>query len=140
MNFHLRAAVMAALVGLCGFTGGRAEAQTIYFDVHSVAMRSGESLELGQVYAIGLTCKSLLTAKPEVEIMDGPPGVTAFIRDEPVVPRSVGCAKPVDGGKLLISTGHIDDYSKTRMVLRIKMKTKNGDRQYSRDVNVTLFP
>jgi len=57
-----------------------------------------------------------------------------------VVPRSVGCAQAVPGGKLMISAKGIEDYSRTRMVLRIKLKTTLGDRQISRDVNVSLFP
>jgi len=40
----------------------------------------------------------------------------------------------------MISAKGIEDYSRTRMVLRIKLKTTLGDRQISRDVNVSLFP
>jgi len=108
--------------------------------VHNIALKSGESAELGQVYYIGATCKSLLKSTPEVEILDGPPGITAAIREEMVVPRSVGCAKPVPGGKLIITAKEIEDYGRARLVLRIKLKTSLGDRQYSRDVNLSLIP
>jgi hypothetical protein len=122
------------------FANDEATAQTIYFGVEDIALKNGESTEFGEVYYIGQNCKSLLKATPEVEILDGPPGVTAAIREEMIVPRSVGCAKPVPGGKLVISVQGIEDYSRTRMVLRIKLKTSLGDRQYSRDVNISLLP
>jgi hypothetical protein len=118
----------------------RANAQTVYFDVHSIALKSGESAELGQVYYIGTTCKSLLKATPEVEILDGPPGVTAAIKEEMVVPRTLGCTKPVPGGKLIVTASEVEEYGRARMVLRIKLKTSLGDRQYSRDVNISLIP
>ena len=47
---------------------------------------------------------------------------------------------PVPGGKLVISAQGVEDYSRTRMVLRIKLKTSLGDRQYTHDVNISLFP
>jgi hypothetical protein len=119
---------------------GGAQAQTIYFGVHNVALKNGESMELGQVYYIGANCKSLLKGTPEVEILDGPPGVTAAIREEKVVPRGLGCANAVPGGKLMLSAKDIEDYSRTRMVLRVNFKTQLGDRQISRDVNISLFP
>jgi hypothetical protein len=122
------------------FASGGATAQTIYFGVDDIALKNGESTEVAEVYYIGQNCKSLLKATPEVEILDGPPGVTATINNAKVVPRSVGCASPVPGGKLVISAQGIEDYSRTRMVLRIKLKTSLGDRQYSRDVNISLFP
>jgi len=122
------------------FVSDGATAQTIYFGVSDIALKNGESTELGDVYYIGSNCKSLLKATHEVEILDGPPGVTAAINEAKVVPRTVGCASPVPGGKLVISAQGIEDYSRSRMVLRVKYKTTLGDRQLSRDVNVTLFP
>src|SRR5262245_50279397 len=132
------------IFGLCFllsvFSSFGAKAQTIYFGVQNVALKSGESAELAQVYYIGANCKSLLKARPEVEIMDGPPGVTAAIREEMVVPRGLGCAQAVQGGKLVITANEIEDYGRARLVLRIKLKTSVGDRQYSRDVLLSLIP
>jgi hypothetical protein len=85
-------------------------------------------------------CKSLLKAVPEVEILDGPPGVTAAIKGDKIVPRGFGCTKPVSGGKLIITANEVEEYGRARMVLRIKLKTSIGDRQYSRDVNISLIP
>src|SRR5215831_2731666 len=85
------------------FASGGATAQTIYFGVDDIALKNGESTEVAEVYYIGQNCKSLLKATPEVEILDGPPGVTATIREEMVVPRGLGCAQGVPGGKLVIT-------------------------------------
>ena len=117
-----------------------ASAQTIYFAVSNVALKNGESIQLGDVYYISTECRSLLTATPEVEIMDGPPGVAVTIKKAMVVPRAVGCAKEIPGGKIMISANDIEDYSHTRMVVRIKYPTKSGDILRSRHINVTLFP
>jgi len=121
------------------FSGG-AQAQTIEFTVTNIGLKSGESTELNDIYFINTNCKSLLTATPEVEILDGPPGVTATINPAKVVPRGYSCAKPVAGGKLVISAKDVQDYSFTRMVLRISFKTEVGDRQRTENINVALFP
>ena len=132
--------VLALSCFASSFVNDGATAQTIYFGVSDIALKNGENTELAEVFYIGANCKSLLKATPEVEILDGPPGVTAAINEAKVVPRTVGCASPVPGGKLVISAQGIEDYSRSRMVLRIKFKTSLGDRQLSRDVNVSLFP
>lgn len=82
----------------------------------------------------------MLTATPEVEVMDGPPGVAVSIKQAMVVPRYHGCGKPVTGGKMLFSASNIEDYSYTRMVLRVTYKTRSGNVQRSQHVNVALFP
>jgi hypothetical protein len=125
---------------VCVLANPGVKAQTIYFGVHDIALRSGESAELADVYYISHDCRSLLKAAPEVEVLDGPPGVNAAIKEEKIVPRTFGCTKPVSGGKLILTASEIEEYGRARMVLRIKMKTSQGDRQYSRDVNVSLIP
>jgi hypothetical protein len=124
----------------CILTTANATAQTIYFGVHDIALKSGESAELADVYYISHDCKSLLKAAPEVEILDGPPGVTAAIKEDKIVPRTLGCTKPVPGGKLIVTASEVEEYGRARLVLRVKLKTSQGDRQWSRDVNITLIP
>jgi hypothetical protein len=125
---------------LMSLSGGSAQSQTIQFTVRDVALKSGESTELGDVFYITTGCKSILKGTPEVEILDGPPGVTAVINPAKVVPRGLGCANPVSGGKLVIAAKDIQEPSYTRMVLRINYKTLNGDRQRSENINISLFP
>ena len=138
---HVRSALYAGIaIFFFACVAEHAQAQTIQFNVDDVALRSGESIEFGDVYFIGVNCRSLLTATPEVEVMDGPPGVAVSIKQAMVVPRYHGCGKPVAGGKMLFSANNVEDYSYTRMVLRVTYKTRNGNLQRSQHVNVTLFP
>lgn len=116
------------------------QAQTIDRPYINVALKNGETSEVHDVFYIGHNCRALTTATPEVEVLDGPPGVNVVIKPAMVVPRGLGCAKPVSGGKLYFSAKEIDDYSHTTMVVRITYKTREGDRKFSRHYNVTLFP
>jgi len=138
VDFRNKAALLWLLLLL--LVGGGAQAQSIQFTVKEIALKNGDSTELGDVFYISTNCKSLLKGTPEVEILDGPPGVTAVINAAKVVPRGYSCAKPVSGGKLVITAKDIQDYSYTRMVLRIRYKTLVGDRESSQNINITLFP
>lgn len=131
---------LAVLCLLCCLGGSVAKAQTIQMSVRNVALKNGETMEFGDVYLISTECRSLLTATPEVEVMDGPPGVEVTIKQAMVVPRVYSCAKPVSGGKMTITAKDVEDYSYSRMVLRIKYKTRSGERQQSQHINLTLFP
>ena len=139
MHIRTKAAVVVALLSLILF-GGNAHAQTIQYIAKDIALKSGESTELGDVYFITSNCKSVLKATPEVEILDGPPGVTAVINAAKVIPHGYGCANPVAGGKLLISAKDVQEYSLTRMVLRVRYETLDGPRQRMESVNLALFP
>jgi len=116
------------------------EAQTIQRPNLNIALKKGETVEVQNIYLIGHNCRALTTTTPEIEVMDGPPGVTAEIKPAMVTPRGLGCAKPVSGGRLYFSAKEVDDYSHTTMVVRVTYKTRDGDRKYSHHYNVTLFP
>ena len=137
MRFTHLCAVPALAIMLLG---GGVQAQTIQWTVHDIALKNGETTELGDVFFINANCKSLLKETPAVEIIDGPPGVTATINAAKVVPRVYSCSKPVAGGKLLLAAKDIHEQSYTRMVLRIHYKTLNGDRQRAENINISLFP
>jgi hypothetical protein len=104
-----------------------------------LALRSGETTELSQVYYIA-NCKSQLKSPPAVEVIDGPPGITVSVKEAMVVPRVHGCARPVAGGKLMITANDVEDESHTRLTIRITYKTKDGERQSSAVYNLSLFP
>ena len=72
--------------------------------------------------------------------MDGPPGVSVAINAAKIVPHGYGCAKPIAGGKLVISAKDVQDYSYSRMVLRIRYQTLDGPRERTQNVNISLFP
>jgi hypothetical protein len=106
----------------------------------SVALRTGETFELADFYYVSRDCKSLLTATPEVEIMEGPPGVTVAIKDAMVTPHALSCANPVRGGKVTVTATDVAKQSVSTLVLRFKYKTRSGDRQSSRSYKLSLFP
>ncbi len=122
------------------FGGETAHAQTIQLRAREISLRNGESTELADVYLIGTGCHSVLKGTPEVEIMEGPPGVTAVINPAKVVPYAHSCANPVAGGKLVLTAKDVQDYSYTRMILRVNYKTAEGIRQYSEHINIAVFP
>jgi hypothetical protein len=140
VQIRQKGVLILSLLALAASFAGDAHSQTIQYAVRQIALKSGESTELADVYYVSTNCKSLLKDTPKVEILDGPPGVTAAINPAKVVPRVLGCANPVAGGKLVITAKDIEDYSFTRMVLRIDYNTSSGERQNSVNVNVTLFP
>jgi len=106
----------------------------------SLALKSGETADLG-IESWVVNCRSLLTGPITVEIMEGPLGMTASVREQKVIPRKLNCANEVPGGHLLV-TAPKDVTAKIQgtLTLRLKYPTKDGDRQLSRTVNVTLFP
>ncbi|MBX9776407.1 MAG: hypothetical protein K2Y71_18670 [Xanthobacteraceae bacterium] len=139
---HVRSGSIVVAVSLClaWLVGATAQAQTIHVSIDDIALRNGESIEFGDVFLVGSDCRSRLTAVPTVEIMDGPPGVAVAVKEAMVVPHGHGCGKSVRGGRVIITAREIDEYSYTRMVLRITYKTPNGNLQRSQHINVALFP
>ena len=77
---------------------------------------------------------------PEIEILEGPTGVSFAIKEEQVLPRRQGCAAKVPGGKLILTANGITERTEANLVYRLKYKTKDGDRQMSSVYNVSLFP
>lgn len=119
---------------------GATQAQTIHVSVEDIALRNGETIEFGDVYLIGTDCSSLLTREPQVEVLEGPPGVAVAIKRATIVPYERGCETSVLGGKMLITARDIVEYSYSRMILRIRYETPSGNVQRSQHINVTLFP
>jgi hypothetical protein len=108
-------------------------------NTQSYALKSGESVEIMDLYWV-VNCRSQLTSTPEVTVLDGPPGVTAAVAEATVLPRFQQCSKPVKGAKLRLSADKIEDQSYSMMTLRIKYKTKDGEREKSMTFSLALFP
>jgi len=125
-----------AIAGILGSAG--AHAQTIRGS-HSIALKSGESIEVLDVFYV-INCKSILKGTPEVEILDGPPGVTATVREKMVLPRAGHCANRVPGGTLVLTAKEIEDPSYTPITLRFIFRTKEGQRTLSQVYNLSLIP
>jgi hypothetical protein len=137
MNFKLIGRVLIIVLGSA--VAKSAQAQSWQMNSNSYALKSGESVEIMDLYWV-TNCQSLLTSPPVVTVLDGPPGVTASATETMVTPRFQQCAKPVKGAKLRLSADKIEDQSYSMMTLRIKYKTKDGERDKSFTFNIALFP
>jgi hypothetical protein len=105
----------------------------------SIALKSGESVELGPIYWIA-NCRSIMIGLPDIEILEGPPEITLTIKEGQVLPRRQNCANKVAGGTLVATAKEIKEKAETKLTYRVKYKTKDGDRQTSNVYNLSLFP
>lgn len=129
----------ALTIGLSSISASSVHAQSWQMNTQSYALKSNESVEVGDIYWV-VNCQSQLKGTPEVDILDGPPGVKASIGEAMVLPRFQQCSRPVKGGKLKLSADKIEDQSYSMMTLRIKYKTKDGERDKSMTFSLALFP
>ena len=107
--------------------------------IPSVGLKSGESVEVSDLW-YALNCRYILTATPTAEVLEGPSEITVTVKEAMVVPRAQECNKQVKGGKLVFTAKDINDYSSSKLTVRITFKTKDGETQRSVSYNVTLFP
>jgi hypothetical protein len=107
--------------------------------VRTIAMKSGETVELGSAYW-ATNCKSIAIGEPQAEILEGPPELTLTVRPGMVVPRAQGCINQIPGGTLVAEAKEIPEKKSARLVIRVKFKTKDGDRQAAQTYFVELFP
>jgi hypothetical protein len=106
---------------------------------HTVALKSGESEEVSDLYYVQ-NCASLLNSPPQVEVVDGPPGVKASIKEDMVLPRLQKCPAKVKGGKLVVSTGSVEDPSFSQLTVRVTFDTREGVRKQTFLINLSLVP
>lgn len=141
MRLRLRSILALGSFALASFlANGIANSQTIHVPVRNIVLKNGETTEFADIWMISRDCKSLMSGTPQVEVMEGPPGVTVEIRPAQVVPRQLSCANPIAGGKLFIAAKGVEEYSRSTMVLRVTYKTRSGDRQKAEHISVTLYP
>ncbi len=127
--------LLAALIVQSPF----AQAQSWQTRSTSLALKAGESAEIGDLFMVS-NCRSLLKSTPQATILSGPPSVTVEVKDADVMPRIAQCSRPVKGGKLIVKAGDVQDESETTMTIRISYDTKDGPRQAGYNVNLSLFP
>ena len=134
MRIASKAVSVIALAGCAvAFCGAGAHAQD------RIALKSGESVELGTVYWVS-NCRSIMLGLPEAEILEGPPGVTLSIKEGMVLPRRQSCATQVPGGTLVLTARDITEPAVAKLTYRIKYKTKDGDRLRGNVYLVSVFP
>lgn len=124
------AAMAYAVIACCGID---ARAQD------RIAVKSGESVELGSVYWIS-NCRSIMLGLPEVEVLEGSPDLALSIKEGPVLPRRQNCASRVPGGTVVLTAKEIKEPGTARLTYRLKYKTKDGDRSRSQVYMISLFP
>jgi hypothetical protein len=115
---------------------GPANAQGV---LPEIAVKNGESVDLGTVYYVS-QCRSIMIGLPDIEVLEGPKNVTLSIREEDVLPRRQGCAAKVAGGTLVLTAKDVTEPAQAKLTYRTNYKTKDGPRQTSRSIMVSLFP
>jgi len=126
------------IAGALGIAGAQAQNMTIRGS-DTIALKGGESQEVGEIYYV-TNCISLLKSMPQVEIVQGPPGVTAEMKEAMVVPREQRCPLPLKGAKLFIAAKGVEDPSYSPLILRITYDTREGERKLSHIYNLYLVP
>jgi hypothetical protein len=128
--------VVLAFVIAIFFSAAGAHAQQ---QIPRVALKGGESAEVLNIFDI-VNCRSVATASPEVEVLEGPPEVSVTIKEQPIIPRAYNCANPVPGGKVVVTAKDVGERKEAKLTFRVKYKGRTGDRQWSYVYNVSLFP
>ena len=104
-----------------------------------VALKGGESVDLRNFFFI-VSCRSVLIGTPEVEVLEGPDEVVVTFREEPVLPRSQNCPKPVPGGIIVLTAKAVTEQKEAKLTFRLKYNSKLGPRQTSNTYIVSLYP
>jgi hypothetical protein len=137
MRMRFMAIVAASvLVGSGLGSHGAANAQDA---LRRISVKNGESVDLGTVYYVS-NCRSITVGLPDIEVLEGPSGVTISIREEPVLPRRQGCAAKVAGGTVVLTAKDVTEPAEAKLTYRVNYKTKDGPRQTSQAFMVSLFP
>ncbi|WOJ89201.1 hypothetical protein RZS28_15535 [Methylocapsa polymorpha] len=135
MHVDLKVFSVILSLGVTILTGSAAAQQT-----ESISLKSGETVELGNLFWV-VNCRSILKGPPVAEVLEGLPEISVTVREQKVIPRKLNCAKEVSGGMLiLIAAKDVKARIQGKLTIRIKYPTVDGERQHSREINVTLFP
>jgi len=106
----------------------------------SVALKSGESVDLSNLFWVA-NCHSLLKGPMKLDVLEGPPEITAFIREQDVVPHAYNCPAAVKGGVLVLTAAAgVQKKVQAKVVLRVKYPTVDGEKQRSFDIEAIVIP
>jgi hypothetical protein len=135
MRIQLNTSLAIACVGLAVFAVvSGAEAQHA---PRRIALKSGESTELRNFYAVQ-HCRSILIGTPVLDVLQGPEELTVAFKEGAKVPAK--CKTPVPGGTVIATAKEIKTPKEAKLTIRLKFKTKIGERQTSNSYIVSLFP
>jgi hypothetical protein len=124
---------IACLIGIAALSAPPAYAE----EEKTIAAKSGESVDVIPVYG-ARNCRNLLTAPPEVEVLQGPPEVKLSVREDMVTPKN--CANKIKGGVVVAAIGEIKQPIEGKLTFRVKYKTKDGANQVGHTYKLSLFP
>ena len=102
-----------------------------------IALKSGESTELRNFYAVQ-HCRSILIGTPVLDVLEGPKELTVTFKEGAKLPTK--CTKPVPGGTVIATAKEIKTRQEAKLTIRLKFKTRIGERQTSNSYIVSLFP
>jgi hypothetical protein len=105
----------------------------------SVALKSGESTDLGAVYWVE-SCQSIVKSFIGVEILEGPPGVVIALREQPVRARRQNCPNEVPGAIVTITAKEVTEKTSATIRYRVKYDTEDGKKQSNHAVKIDLYP
>jgi hypothetical protein len=136
MRIQMNTSFAIACLGLAVFAAisGAAQAQPAS---RRIALKSGESTELRNFYAVQ-HCRSILIGTPVLDILEGPEELTVTFKEGAKLPTK--CTVPVPGGTVIATAKQIKTTKEAKLTIRLKFKTKIGERQTSNSYIVSLFP
>jgi hypothetical protein len=135
MRIQLKTSFAIASIGLTVFAAvSGAQAQRA---PRRIALKSGESTELRNFYAVQ-HCRSILIGSPVLDVLQGPQELTVTFKEGTKLPTK--CTKPVPGGTVVATAKEIKTPKEAKLTIRLKFKTKIGERQTSNSYIVSLFP
>jgi len=137
MRVRPNSALAISCLGLAIFAAvGGAYAQQ---SPRRIALKSGESTELRGFYFV-VNCRSIIVGTPVLDVIEAPPELTVTLKEGMRSALAERCAKPVPGGTVVATAKDIQEPKEARLTIRLNLKTKIGDRQFSNVYNVSLFP
>jgi hypothetical protein len=108
-------------------------------DVKKLTVKNGESVELGAVVWT-VNCQSTMVGLPEVEVLEGPPGIALTIREERVLSVRNNCPAKFPGGTLMLAVTGVTQPIEAKLTYRLKYKTLDGPRQRANTFILSLQP
>jgi hypothetical protein len=103
------------------------------------AARPGETINLGAFYLVNpTTCQNLAVARPDIEVLSGPPDLKFEVREAMVIPQNYGCKNEVKGGYIWLTVPADIAASSAHIIARITHHDRNGPRPLGYAFNLMI--
>jgi len=136
MRIRLGTSLAIGCLGLIAFAAVPGAAQEKHAP-RRIALKSGESTELRNFYVVQ-HCRSILIGTPVLDVLEGGEDLTVTFKEGVKVPTK--CTVPVPGGTVIATAKDVKAQKEAKLTIRLKFKTKIGERQTSNSYIVSLFP